>query len=232
MATNGKVLFVLTSADKFPKNGKPTGWYLPEAAHPYEVVSPHYEIVWASPAGGAAPLDPGSAEMFKEDPICTKFLNDEVAAKGVKETHKLSDVLAKHEEYKAIFYVGGHGPLFDLATDPTNIKLAEHFYQSGRPIGAICHGPAAIVNVKGKDGKSIFDGRKVTSFSDQEEELVQLVDQVPWLLETRIKELGGKYNKNEQPFQPHGEIDGNVFTAANPASGEIAGKQLLQLLGH
>ncbi|KAK4701627.1 hypothetical protein P7C70_g4602, partial [Phenoliferia sp. Uapishka_3] len=167
-----KILFVLTSADK-RLDGEPTGWFLPECAHPYYVFkNAGYEIDFASPAGGVAPLDPGSVTAFKDDADCIKFLADAEAQEGVKTTKKLSEI--KGDGYAAVFYVGGHGPCFDLAVDPVSIALSEKTFASGRPLSAVCHGPVAWHRVKGPDGKSIYNGRKLTCFTNEEEEQMKL----------------------------------------------------------
>ncbi|CAF1303829.1 unnamed protein product [Adineta ricciae] len=210
-----KILFILSSHGQFP-NGHPTGWYLPEAAHPYYVLEPHFTIEWASPKGGKAPLDPSSVENFKDDAECKQFLADEKAKQGYENTKKLSEVNAK--DYEAIVYVGGHGPMFDLPEDKTNIQLAEDFWKQGKIVSAVCHGPGAIVNVKDENGKPIVSGRKVTSFGNEEEEQIKLTDAIPFLLETRLKELGGKFEKNEKPWGAHVTVDGQLILGANPAS--------------
>ena len=136
-----KVLFVLTSHGAFP-DGKPTGWYLPEAAHPYYVLSPHFQVDWASPKGGKAPLDPSSVEDYKQDKECQQLLADDKARNGYENTKKLSDINV--HDYLAMVYVGGHGPCFDLPQDPSNIQLAEQFWKEGKVVSAVCHGPAAL----------------------------------------------------------------------------------------
>ncbi|CAF4186833.1 unnamed protein product [Rotaria magnacalcarata] len=139
--TTQKILFVLTSHDIFP-NGHPTGWCLPEAAHPYCVLENHFTIEWASPKGGHAPLDPSSVENFKDDVECKQFLSDNKAKQGYENTKKLTDINVN--DYVALVYVGGHGPCFDLSEDKTSIKLAEEFWKQGKLVSAVCHGPAAL----------------------------------------------------------------------------------------
>ncbi|CAF0809032.1 unnamed protein product [Adineta steineri] len=226
MATK-KILFVLTSHDKF-LNGKPTGWYLPEAAHPYYVLESHFNIEWASPKGGKAPLDPTSAEQFKDDAECIKFLSDNKAKQGYENTKKLSEINAN--DYVAIFYVGGHGPCFDLPEDKTNIKLAEDFWKQEKIVSAVCHGPAALVNVKDQNGKSIFSGRKATCFSNDEEEQIKLTDAIPFLVETRLKELGANYEKNSAAWGSYVTVDGQLILGANPASAHDVGLAILNAL--
>jgi putative intracellular protease/amidase len=151
-------------------------------------------------------LDIWSVEQFKDDKESTDFLADEKAKKGYENTKKLSDVNA--DDYVAIVYVGGHGPCYDLPEDETNIKLAEAFWKQGKVVSAVCHGPAALVNVKDENGKSIFAGRKATSFGNLEEEEIKLADLVPFLLETRLKELGANYQRNEKLWGSCVTVDG------------------------
>ncbi|KAF5344343.1 hypothetical protein D9758_013262 [Tetrapyrgos nigripes] len=220
------VLFVFTSANKNLKDG-PTGWYLPEAAHPYYVLKDSASIEFAAPQGPNPPIDPTSVKMFAEDKESTQFLNDETVKSKLANAKKLSDV--KSEDYDAVFYVGGHGPVIDLAVDPINIKLATQFYQSGKTTAAVCHGPAALVNVLDKDGKSIFAGKKATGFSNVEEEQVGAVDTIPFLLEDKIKAVG-TYEKAKEPWGPYVIVDGNLITGQNPASAAGVGKAILEAL--
>ncbi|KAJ9115804.1 hypothetical protein QFC22_004945 [Naganishia vaughanmartiniae] len=209
-----KILVVLTSADKLP-NGKPTGWYLPELAHPYYELKDDFELTLVSPAGGAAPLDPASVEAFKSDELATKFLSDPEAQKLVKNTTKLASV--DPSKFDAIFYVGGHGPVVDLAVDQDSIKLIENFYSSGKITAAVCHAPAVFVNAK-HDGKPLVSGKKFTGFSNDEEEAVGMTKDVPFLLETSLRDLGGKYEKAPEAWAPWVVVDGNLYTGQNPAS--------------
>ncbi|KAK7470711.1 hypothetical protein VKT23_002133 [Stygiomarasmius scandens] len=221
------VLFVYTSVDKNLKGG-PTGWYLPEAAHPYWVLkNAGIDIDFAAPKGPNPPVDPSSVKMFAEDKESTQFLNDETVKAKFASAKKLSDV--KAEDYDAIFYVGGHGPVIDLATDPVNIKLGSEFYQAGKITSAVCHGPAALVNVVDKDGKPIFTGKKATGFSNLEEEQVKGLDIIPFLLEDKIKEVG-KYEKAQEPWGSHVVVDGHLITGQNPASAAGVGKAILEAL--
>ncbi|GAB1519261.1 hypothetical protein RhiTH_002327 [Rhizoctonia solani] len=220
------VLFVFTSANK-TLTGAQTGWYLPEAAHPYYVLHEKINIDFAAPNGPNPEVDEGSVQMFKDDES-VKFLQDPEVKQKFASAKKLSDV--NPADYDAIFYVGGHGPMIDLPEDPNNIKLANAFYQSGKITSAVCHGPGALVGVTDASGKSIFDGRNATGFSDAEEEQVGKVKDVPFLLETRIKELGGKYTKAEQAWGPKVVVDGHVITGQNPASAAGVGKAILEAL--
>ncbi|KAI9001391.1 class I glutamine amidotransferase-like protein [Trametes punicea] len=215
-----RILFVLTSVDKTLK-GNPTGWYLPEAAHPYYVLAPKYEIDFAAPKGPNPPVDETSVQNFKDD---VKFLEDQTVKDKLAHAKKLSEV--KAADYDAVFYVGGHGPVIDLSSDPVNIALASDFFRSGKIVAAVCHGPAAIVGVTDSNGDSIFKGRNATAFSNLEEAQVGKEKDIPFLVESRIKELGGHYEKAKEPWQPHVIKDGNLITGQNPASGKGVGEAI------
>ncbi|KAG8710965.1 hypothetical protein FRC08_016496 [Ceratobasidium sp. 394] len=221
-----RVLFVFTSANK-TLTGAQTGWYLPEAAHPYYVLNGKYTIDFAAPKGPNPDVDEGSVKAFTDDES-VKFLQDPEVKQKFATAKKLSEV--DSDEYDAIFYVGGHGPVIDLATDQTNIKLASQFFNAGKPTAAVCHGPAALVSVKDEAGKSIFSGRNATGFSDAEEEQVGKVKDVPFLLETRIKELGGNYTKAGEAWGPKVVVDGHLITGQNPASAKGVGEAILKAL--
>ncbi|KAJ7049905.1 class I glutamine amidotransferase-like protein [Mycena amicta] len=221
------VLFVFTSANK-TLTGRQTGWYLPEGAHPFYVLSPHATIDFASPAGPHPPVDESSVQAFASDVESTNFLNDENVKSKFASAKKLSEV--KIEDYDAIFYVGGHGPAIDLPFDPVNIQLASKFYQSGKITSAVCHGPAALVGATDAHGNSIFAGKAATGFSDVEEIQMDRVKDVPFLLEDRIKELGGKYEKAAEPWEAKVIVDGNLITGQNPASARGVGQAILKAL--
>lgn len=222
-----RVLFVFTSVNK-SLTGHPTGWYLPEAAHPYWILAPHCEIDFAAPAGPNPPVDPSSVENFKQDEESVKFLNDESVKGKLAAAKKLADVDAK--DYDAVFYVGGHGPVIDLASDPVNAKLASAFFQQGKVTSAVCHGPAALAGAVDAKGESIFKGREATGFSNAEEIAVDQVKAVPFLLEDKIKELGGKYVKASEPWAAKVVVDGNLITGQNPNSAGPIGKEILKAL--
>lgn len=169
-----KVLMVLSSCSSFQEGDKPhpTGWYLPEFAHPYNQIAQHAEVTVASPKGGEAPLDPSSVEAFKSDAESVEFLNTKSAL--WKNTHKLSEFAGRASEFAAIFYVGGHGPMFDLATDATSHAIIREFWESGKVVSAVCHGPIALANVKLSDGSYLVDGSAVTGFTNAEEDAVSL----------------------------------------------------------
>jgi len=221
-----KVLIVLSSHDKLGNTGKPTGWYLPEFAHPYEILSPHVDITIASPLGGAAPLDPKSVEASKEDAVSVKFLNTKEAL--WKNTEKLSSFLGKADQFEAIFYPGGHGPMFDLATDETSHKLINEFYSHNKIISAVCHGPAALAYVKLADSSYLIADQPVAGFSNSEEDAVQLSSEMPFMLEDQLnKASGGKYVKADD-WAPKVAIGrgGRLITGQNPASAGPVGQAI------
>ncbi|CAD6907956.1 unnamed protein product [Tilletia controversa] len=232
-----KILVVITSHTKLIDNDHPTGWYLPELAHPYYILKEAgYSFTFASPQGGEAPLDQASVEAFKEDADCQKFLKDEEAQKLVKNTVKLAEVDGKGEGYAAIYYPGGHGPMFDLPVDKHSQELIKNFFESGRPVSAVCHAPAVYSDVKLSDGSYILKGRSVTSFTNDEEEQAGLTKAIPWLLETRLIERGAKFEK-AGPWQARVVVDKDdegriLISGQNPASSAPLAKALLKELGH
>ncbi|PMD62063.1 putative chaperone protein HSP31 [Hyaloscypha bicolor E] len=222
-----KVLFVLTSHDKMGDTGKPTGWYLPEFAHPYEVLADHVQVVVASPNGGAAPLDPSSVEAFKGDASATKFLNTKEAL--WKNTHKLSEFIGHANDYEAIFFVGGHGPMFDLAKDETSHKLINEFWAHNKIVSAVCHGPAALAYVKLPSGQYLLSGQSVTGFSNAEEDQVGLSAAMPFMLEDQLNTAsGGKFVKAAEAWGAKVVVSGGgrIITGQNPSSSGPLGQAI------
>ncbi|CAK46779.1 glyoxalase 3 [Aspergillus awamori] len=230
-----KVLVVLSSHDHHNANNEPTGWFLPEFAHPWDVLHSKTELVIASPAGGKAPLDPGSIEMFKEDPVSQKFLKEQESL--WTNTVKLSDVVSRVSEFDAIFYVGGHGPMYDLYSDKTSLALIQAFAVAKKPVAAVCHGPAVLVNATTPSGTALLKGAEVTAFSNTEEDQVQLSSIMPFMLEDELKRVGATFVKAEQPWAEKvvvsqvAELGGAVITGQNPASATGVGKAILTALG-
>ncbi|RKU48815.1 hypothetical protein DL546_006653 [Coniochaeta pulveracea] len=224
-----KVLIVLTSHSKLGDTGKPTGWYLPELAHPYDVlVDAGFELTIASPAGGEAPLDPASVEMFKEDAASVAFLRNKQLWEN---TTPLADFLGKADEFDAIFIPGGHGPMYDLAVDETSQKLIAEFAEKGKVVSSVCHGPAAFVNVRLSDGRHLLEGKTVTGFTNEEEEQVGLTKVVPFLLEDKLREgvgAGGKFVKADQAWGEKVVVDGKLITGQNPNSAKAVGEALVK----
>jgi putative intracellular protease/amidase len=222
------ILMVLTSHDKLGNTGEKTGFWLEEFAAPYYVFKDAgAHITLASPLGGQPPLDPKSSDPSSQTES-TKRFNADVAAKAtLAETLKLSSVNAA--DFDAVFYPGGHGPLWDLAEDKSSIALIEAMLAADKPVAAVCHAPAVLRHPKSADGSSVVKGKSVTGFSNSEEEAVGLTKIVPFLVEDMLKENGGTYSKLGD-WQPYAITDGLLITGQNPASSEPAAKALLAKL--
>ena len=211
-----KVLFVLTSHDKLGNTGEKTGFWIEEFAAPYyNLLDKGVDITVATPNGGKAPIDPNSEGEDAQTEDTKRYYKDEAAQKVINNTVKLETLNA--ENFDAVFYPGGHGPLWDLAEDKTSISLIEAFNKQHKPIGFVCHAPAALKNVKNENGEPLVKGKKVTGFTNTEEEAVQLTNVVPFLVESMLKENGGIYSKTDD-WGVHVLKDGNLITGQNPAS--------------
>lgn len=223
-----KILMVLTSHDRLGDTGERTGFWLEEFAAPYYVFrDAGAEITLASPRGGQPPLDPRSDDESAQTEATRRFRNDPEAQKALANTVKLSEI--DPAQFDAVFYPGGHGPLWDLAEDADSIRVIETLAQAGRPVGAVCHGPAVLRHAKGPDGKPLVAGRKVTGFTNTEEQAVGLTDIVPFSVEDMLKENGATFTRGPD-WAAHAVTDGNLVTGQNPASSEEAARQLLALL--
>lgn len=223
-----KILMVLTSHDQLGDTGKKTGFWLEEFAAPYYALKDAgAEIVLASPKGGQPPLDPKSDEPDAQTEATHRFKADEAAQKALASTVTLSSV--KAEDFDAVFYPGGHGPLWDLAEDKASIGLIEAFAKADKPVGAVCHAPGVFRHVKAPDGDFLVKGRKVTGFTNSEEEAVGLTDVVPFLVEDMLQANGGHYSKGAD-WASHVVTDGKLVTGQNPGSSEAAAEALLALL--
>lgn len=215
------ILVLVTGADKMA-NGKPTGLWLEEFAVPYMAfLDAGYNIEVITPNGGAAPIDPRS------EPEPDKIAKWKEAGQRLLETKPLAAVTA--EGFSAIFIPGGHGVMFDLAEDADVAKLIQEFDAQGKLVAAVCHGPAALVNVVRKDGTPLVKGRKLTAFTNAEEHAVELDQDMPFLLETRLRELGATVETGEN-FAVQAVRDGNLITGQNPASSEATAKLLIDAL--
>jgi len=222
-----KILMVVTSHDKLGDTGAKTGLWLEEFAAPYYVFTDAgVTVTVASPKGGQPPVDPKSDDPSNQTPAQTRFKADSLAKAVFANTVRLDSV--KSDDFDAVFYPGGHGPLWDLAEDPVSIKLIESFYNSGKPVAAVCHAPAALHRVQFQ-GQPIVKGKRVTGFTNTEEEAVQLTKVVPFLVEDELKRLGGLYEKAGD-WQSFAIIDGKLITGQNPASSEETAKALLSVL--
>ena len=222
-----KILMVLTSHDQLGNTGKPTGFWLEEFAAPYYVFKDAgAEITVASPKGGQPPIDPKSDEPGNQTEAMERFKSDPAAQEVLANTVKLTGVRA--DDYDTVFYPGGHGPMWDLADDPTSIALIEAIYNAGKPVAAVCHAPAVLHRVT-YEGQPIVKGKRVTGFTNSEEEAVQLTTVVPFLVEDELKAKGGLYSKTAD-WGVHVVADGLLITGQNPASSGPAAKVLLEHL--
>lgn len=223
-----KILMVLTSHGDLGNTGKKTGFWVEEFAAPYYVLADAgAQITVASPNGGQPPVDPKSEAPDAQTPATKRFYADLTAIDKVAHSIKLSEV--NKDDYDAVFYPGGHGPLWDLANDRDSIALIEGFYNTQKPAAFVCHAPAALINVKAENGQPLVKGKKLTGFSDTEEEAVGLTKVVPFLLEDELKKLGAHYSKGAD-WSSYTEQDGLLITGQNPASSEAAAKLLLKTL--
>ena len=222
------ILFVLTSHDKLGDTGKKTGFWIEEFASPYYTFrDAGADITLASPKGGKPPVDPSSDTPDAQTEATERFKKDDDLQQKLAETKKLSDV--KEADFDAIFYPGGHGPLWDLSQDEDSINLIESFNNSNKPIGFVCHAPAALKDVNGTGGNPLVNNKKVTGFSNSEEEGVGLTEVVPFKVEDMLKKKGGAYSKADD-WQPYAVEDGNLITGQNPASSESVAQKMLSKL--
>jgi len=223
-----KILMVLTSHDQLGDTGHKTGFWLEEFASPYYIFKDaNAQISLASPKGGQPPLDPKSDEPDFQTAATERFKNDAEAQAVLATTLKLADVSS--DDYDAVFYPGGHGPLWDLVEDGNSIALIEKMYAAGKPIAAVCHAPAVLNNVKILNGEYLVSGKSVTGFSNTEEAAVQLLDIVPFLLEDELKAKGADYSKADD-WHPYAITDGNLITGQNPASSGLVAMALLEMV--
>jgi len=219
-----KVLFVVTSHGTKGSTGEKTGYYLGEVSHPWEVLTDAgYEIDFVSPKGGNPPVD----GFDLSDAVNKKFWEDTFYHRKITHTLKPSDI--NPADYKAIFYAGGHGAVWDLPNDTAIAAIAAAIYESNGLVGAVCHGPAGLTAIRLSNGKFLVDGKKVNGFTNEEEALVKLTDVVPFLLEDKLKEQGGRYEKSA-PWQPHVTIDQRLVTGQNPQSARAVGEALRDAL--
>jgi len=223
-----KILMVLTSHDELGNTGRKTGFWLEEFAAPYyEFKDAGADVVLASPKGGQPPLDPKSNEPSFQTELTHRFEADADAKARLAATVPLDSVDAK--DFDTVFYPGGHGPMWDLAEDERSIALIESFVAAGKPIALVCHAPGALRHVKAPEGQPLVQGKKVTGFTDTEEEAVGLTKVVPFLVEEELKAQGGLFSKADD-WAVHVVTDGLLITGQNPASSGPAARALLQRL--
>lgn len=223
-----KILLVLTSHDQLGNTGHKTGFWLEEFASPYYVFKDAgAQITLASPKGGQPPIDPKSDAPDAQTAATRRFAEDAEAQRLLATSLPLAQVRA--EDLDALFYPGGHGPLWDLAEDATSIALIERFIALGKPVGAVCHAPGVLRHVKAADGTPLVHGKRVTGFSNSEEAAVELTDVVPFLVEDMLKDHGGVYGRAAD-WHSHVEVDGLLVTGQNPASSDASAEALLTLV--
>jgi putative intracellular protease/amidase len=222
------ILVVLTSHNQLGDTGHPTGFWLEELAAPYYVFKDAgAEVTLASPEGGQPPLDPKSDDPDAQTEATRRFKADSAANVELAATAKLDSLLAR--DFDAVFYPGGHGPLWDLVDNEESIRLIEDFWAGNKPVSAVCHAPIALVNAKDKNGEHIVKGREVTGFTNSEEEAAGLTKVVPLLVEDTMIARGAKYSKVDD-WQSYTRQDGNLITGQNPASSEAVAKLVLAAL--
>ncbi len=225
-ATALKVLIVVTSHSQLGNTGKLTGYYLPEVTHPAHALEKDgiaFDI--ASPKGGKAPMDESSKDL--SDPINKSFMSKTDFVKKLENTKKLEDI--KPSDYQAILFAGGHGTMWDFKDNKSLAKLAADIYQKGGVVAAVCHGPAALINIKLQSGEYLVKGKKVAGFSNAEEEAAGLTKIMPFLLETELVNRGAKYSKVDL-WKEHVQVDERLVTGQNPASAEGVGQAIAKLL--
>lgn len=222
------ILFVLTSHDKLGDTGKKTGFWIEEFANPYyTLLDKGATITIATPKGGAAPIDPSSDSPDAATADTERFNIDADAKSKIENTKVLATI--NPDDFDAVFYPGGHGPLWDLANDATSIALIEKFNSQAKPIAFVCHAPAALKGVIDSKGNPLVKGKKVTGFTNSEEAAVRLTDIVPFLVEDMLNKNGGIYSKKED-WAAYAIQDGNLITGQNPASSKLVAEKLLESL--
>jgi len=222
-----KIVMVLTSHDQLGNTGRKTGFWLEEFTAPYFVFrDAGVQITLASPKGGQPPLDPKSDLPENQTDAMTRFKRDSAAQQALSQTIKLADV--KAEDFDTVFYPGGHGPMWDLAESPESIALLEAFYNSGKPIALVCHSPGVLRHVTYK-GEPLIKGKRVTGFTNGEEEEMKLTKVVPFLVEDELLKFGAIFEKKAN-WQPFSIVDGRLVTGQNPASSTSAAQALLKLM--
>jgi putative intracellular protease/amidase len=222
------ILMILTSNDRLGGTGKKTGLWLEEFATPYYIFRDESaKVTLASPKGGRPPIDPRSEEPQAQTEATKRFHTDEAAQEFFSNTAPISSI--SPDDFEAVFYPGGHGPLWDLAEDPHSIKIIETLFAAGKPVGAVCHGPAAFRHTKRQDGAPLVRDKSVTGFSNAEEAAVGLTEAVPFLVEDMLKQNGANYSKGPD-WQPFAIVDVNLVTGQNPRSSEGVAWLLLDKL--
>ncbi|WP_166268798.1 type 1 glutamine amidotransferase domain-containing protein [Marinobacter caseinilyticus] len=225
-----KILMILTSHDEMGDTGHKTGFWLDEFTAPYYVFKDAgADITLASPKGGQPPVDPNSEAEDALTDTTRRFRDDDAAQSALASTVKLSDV--RTDDFDAFFYPGGHGPLWDLTNDSLSVALIENAVRQDKVVGAVCHGPAVFRDARNSDGQPLVSGRKVTGFTNTEEDAVQLTNVVPFLVEDMLKSKGGQYSRGDD-WASYVVTDGKLITGQNPSSSEASAEAVLKALGH
>ena len=223
-----KILMVLTSHDKLGDTGHKTGFWMEEFAAPYYIFKDQdIEVTLASPKGGQPPVDPKSDAPDFQTPAVERFRKDAASQELLAHTRRLDAV--NPSDFDAVFYPGGHGPLWDLAEDKISIALLETFFKQGKPMGLVCHAPSVLRDAKRENGEPLVKGKRVTGFSNSEEAAVELTDVVPFLVEDMLKSNQGLYSKGPD-WGNHIAVDGNLLTGQNPASSAAVAEEMIKLL--
>lgn len=228
--TDGIILIVLTSHDRLGDTGKQTGFHYEELTTPYKhFVEAGYTVRLASIKGGKPPHDPGSLKNDSdENPASVRwFLNNKETKEALEHTKPIKDL--KADAYDAIYLPGGHGTMWDLPQNDDLSSLVSIFYQTNKPVAAVCHGIAGLLGAKDKAGQPIVKGKQVNCFTNEEEKEVELDEKVPFLLETAVRKLGATFTSSEK-FQEHVAKDGNLITGQNPASAKGVAQAVLDYL--
>ena len=223
-----RILMIVTSHKELENTNSTTGLWIGEFTDPYyEFIDKDYQVTLASPKGGNPPIDPMSELTKNITGSNRRFQGDHVAQEALNNTLKLNEISA--HDYDAVFFPGGHGPLFDLATNELSGQLIINFLNSGKPVASVCHGPAALIKAAEIDA-AVLKGKRVTGFSNTEEKLAMRADNIPYTLEDRLKELGADYHTGAIPFLSHTEIDGLLITGQNPLSAGPTAEALVKFL--
>ncbi|WP_406704752.1 type 1 glutamine amidotransferase domain-containing protein [Sodalis sp.] len=223
-----KVAMILTSHDRLGDTGKQTCFWLEELVAPYYTLhDAGVEITLASPQGGQPPLDPKSDEPDAQTQDTERFRTDRAAQQALAATVRVDTLRA--EDFDAVFYPGGHGPLWDLAEDPHSIALIKQTFADGKPVAAVCHSPGVLRHAKKPDGTPLVAGKRVTGFTNSEEQGVQLTKVVPFLVEDELRRLGGQFERTDD-WQSYSVTNGHLVTGQNPASSTAIAQNLLKIL--
>jgi len=229
MAVGQLILFIVTSHSLLGDSGIPTGWYLPELAHPFNVLSPDFSIVVASPKGGPTPMDPISLQECIDygDAECVDFLNNVPGMTLLNNTIPLEEI--NPADYAAVFFPGGHGPMYDLDNNTEAHRIVRSIYEAGGVVAGVCHGPAGFVNLVLSDDTYFVSGKQVTAFTNEEEDLADRTQYMPFMLEDALIARGGSFSRGEN-WAEHVVVDGRFITGQNPNSAGKVAREIAKAL--